>query len=41
MMGILDYFARYRGYTSIMDNPTKSDDRIRLAYDVILFGLSS
>ncbi len=34
MIGILDYFARYQGYSSIMDNPENSTDRISLAYDV-------
>lgn len=35
MMGIFDYFSRYKGYTSIINDPTNSDDRIRLAYDVL------
>lgn len=35
MIGILDYFARFRGYTSIMENPINSaTDRVLLAYDV-------
>lgn len=34
MIGILDYFARYENYTSIMNNPQNSTDRIQLAYDV-------
>lgn len=33
MIGIMDYFARYLGYTSIIDDPTNSTDRITLAYD--------
>lgn len=35
MMGIFDYFSRYLGYTSIIDDPTDSYDRTRLAYDVL------
>lgn len=34
MIGVLDYFSRYMNYTSIMNNPTESFDRTRLAYDV-------
>lgn len=34
MIGILDYFSRYRNYTSIMNDPTNSADRTQLAYDV-------
>lgn len=34
MIGVMDYFARYLGYTSIIDDPTNSTDRILLAYDV-------
>ena len=34
MMGIMDYFARYENYTSIMNDPTNSNDRIRLAYEI-------
>lgn len=34
MIGILDYFARYLGYDSIMADPTNSRDRIDLAVDV-------
>lgn len=34
MIGILDYFSRYRGFTSIMNDPTDSTDRRLLAYDV-------
>ena len=34
MIGILDYFARYENYSSIMENPQNSIDRIQLAYDV-------
>lgn len=34
MIGILDYFARYRNYTSIMNNPENSADRIALAKEV-------
>lgn len=33
MIGVLDYFARYENYTSIMNNPKNSTDRIQLAYD--------
>ena len=36
MMGIMDYFARYLGYTSIMNDPTNSSDRISLAYQILL-----
>lgn len=35
MMGILDYFARYLGYSEIIDDPTNSGKRIRLAQDVL------
>lgn len=35
MMGILDYFARYKSYTSIMKNPTVSYYRRILAEDVL------
>ena len=35
MMGILDYFSRYMGYTSIINNPEESLDRRLLAYDVL------
>lgn len=35
MMGVLDYYARYRGYTSFMENPNNKADRVRLAYDVL------
>jgi hypothetical protein len=35
MMGVLDYYARYRGYTSLMEDPNNKYDRIRLAYDVL------
>ncbi len=35
MMGILDYYARYRGYTTFMEDPNNKYDRIRLAYDVL------
>ncbi len=34
MIGILDYFSRFRGYTSIIEDPTNSTDRVLLAYDV-------
>lgn len=34
MIGILDYFSRYRNYTSIMNDPTNSANRTQLAYDV-------
>ena len=36
MMGVLDYFARYLGYTSIMNDATNSDNRIALAYHVFM-----
>ena len=36
MMGILDYFSRYLGYTSIMNDPTDEEDRIALAYQVFM-----
>lgn len=35
MMGILDYFARYYDYSSIMKDPTNEKHRIQLAYDVL------
>lgn len=35
MMGILDGFSRYKGYSSIMNNPYKSNDRVALACDVL------
>ena len=35
MMGIMDYYARYRGYSSIMNDPTNKKDRIQLAYDIL------
>lgn len=35
MMGLLDYFARYLGYTEIMNNPEDSSERVRLATDVL------
>ena len=31
MMGIMDYFARYLGYTEIIEDPTNSNDRVELA----------
>lgn len=34
MMGIMDYFARNKNYSSIMNNPENSTDRIQLAYDI-------
>ncbi len=34
MLGILDYFARYLGYDEIIDDPTSSIQRVRLAEDV-------
>ena len=34
MIGIMDYFSRYCGYTSIIDNPTNSKDRIQLAREI-------
>lgn len=35
MMGMLDFFARYKGYTSITKDPTQSYYRRLLAYDVL------
>ncbi len=35
MMGIMDYFARYLGYTSIMNDVTDSQERISLAYQIL------
>ena len=35
MMGVLDYFARYLGYEEIISDPTNSNQRIRLAEDVL------
>lgn len=37
MIGIMDYFARYRNYTSIMANPLNSNDRVNLAYDIFTY----
>ncbi len=34
MIGVLDYFSRYLGYTSIINDPTNSANRITLAYHV-------
>lgn len=34
MMGIMDYFARYKNNSSIISNPENSYDRIQLAYDI-------
>lgn len=31
----MDYFSRYCGYTSIIDNPTNSKDRIQLAREIL------
>jgi len=36
MIGILDYYSRNFGYTSIMEDPYNSNDRIKLATDVFL-----
>ena len=35
MMGILDYFARYLGYSEITDNPADNAHQIQLAEDVL------
>ncbi len=35
VMGILDYYARYLGYTEIIDDPTDSNKRIALAAEVM------
>ena len=35
IMGILDYFARYLGYSEIMSDPTDSSTRISLATEVL------
>ncbi len=35
MMGIMDYFSRYLGYTEYINDPTTSSDRIKLAEDVL------
>ncbi len=35
MIGLLDYFARYLGYSEIMDDPTDPSQRIRLATDIL------
>ncbi len=35
MIGLLDYFARYLGYTEVMSDPTDSSQRIRLATDIL------
>lgn len=35
MMGIMDYFSRYLGYTELIADPTSSSDRVKLASDVL------
>lgn len=35
MMGVLDYFARYLGYNEIIEDPTNSAQRIKLAEEVL------
>lgn len=35
MMGIMDYFSRYLGYSEYINDPTSSSDRISLAEDVL------
>ena len=35
LMGILDYFSRYRGYKEIMNNPYSEDDRVKMAVEVL------
>jgi len=35
MMGVLDYFSRTLSYTSIIEDPTNSEQRVRLAEDVL------
>ncbi len=34
MIGVLDFFARYKGYNEIISDPTNSDDRVQLATEV-------
>ena len=36
MVGILDYFARYLGYNTIIKDPYDQEDRIRLVTDVFM-----
>lgn len=35
MMGVLDYFSRYKEYTRLEKNPENSQDRVQLATDVL------
>ena len=35
IMGVMDYFSRYLGYTEYIEDPTSSSDRISLAEDVL------
>ncbi|MDE5714837.1 MAG: InlB B-repeat-containing protein [Anaeroplasmataceae bacterium] len=35
MMGIMDFYARYYDYSSIMKDPTNEKNRIQLAYDIL------
>lgn len=35
MMGMIDYFSRYLGYTELIADPTSSSDRVDLACDVL------